>query len=138
MKLLYINALNKNHRGESIYEFIFGSTTEIEYGDNWDAAPASASEITPPPIDYIDVVGILTTDEIEIECVQYSDFAVVDAVDTIIAMGWEKTPLDGIIRLVFHFGEDQESVKNKLYSRDLELICEKVNKYATKHEKNRV
>lgn len=136
MKLLYINALNKNHRGQSIYEFIFGTTLEIEYGENWDALPASASEITPPPVDYIHTVGILITEEVEIDCVQYSDFAVIDAVDTIIALGWERTPIDGIARLVFHFGEELESVKEKLYSRDLELNLEKINKYATANEKN--
>ena len=134
MKLLYINALNKNHRGQSIYEFIFGSTTEIEFGDNWDSVPASAAEITPPAIDYIHAVGVLTTNEIEVDCVQYSDFAVVDAVDTIIALGWEKLPLDGIARLVFHFGENEESVKEKLYSRDLEMKMEIINKYALSNE----
>lgn len=135
MKLLYINVLNKNYKNESIYEFIFGRTLEIEYGENWDQIPASAAEVTPPPIDYIHQVGILISDEIEIECVQQSDFAVVDAVDTIIALGWEKQPVDGIIRLVFHFGEDIESVKEKLYARDLELNMDTANKYATANEK---
>ena len=134
MKLLYINALNKNHRGQSIYEFIFGDSTEIEFGENWDAIPASAAEITPPAIDYIEMVGVLTTDEIEIDCVQYSDFGVIDAVDTIIALGWEKMPLDGVARLVFHFGESEESVKEKLYSRDLGIKMEIINKYAISNE----
>jgi hypothetical protein len=131
MKLLYINALNKNHKGENIYEFIFGKTTEIEFGNDWGLSPASSYEVTPPPIDYIHEVGVVISGDIEIECVQYSDFAVVDAVDTIIALGWEKKPIDGIIRLVFHFGEDIESVKEKLYARDLELNLEKSQKYAT-------
>lgn len=136
MKLLYINALNKNHKGDSIYEFIFGKTTEIEYGDNWDSIPASScDDITPPPIDYIHAVGMLITHEIEIECVQDSDFAVIDAVDTIIALGWEKVPQDGVIRLVFHFGDDLESVKEKLYARDLELDMEMTKKYVTANEK---
>jgi hypothetical protein len=87
-------------------------------------------------VDYIHTVGILITEEVEIDCVQYSDFAVIDAVDTIIALGWERTPIDGIVRLVFHFGEELESVKEKLYSRDLELNLEKINKYATANEKN--
>jgi hypothetical protein len=136
MKLLYINALNKNHKGDSIYEFIFGKTTEIEYGESWDSVPASACDnITPPPIDYIHSVGMLITNEIELDCVQYSDFAVIDAVDTIIALGWEREPQDGITRLVFHFGENIESVKEKLYARDLELDMELAKKYVTSNEK---
>lgn len=135
MKLLYINSLNKNHRGQNIYEFLFGRTLEIEYGDNWDSVPASAAKVTPPPVDYIHGVGLLVTDEIEFDCVQYSDFAVVDAVDTIIALGWESVPQDDTIRLVFHFGEELESVKDKLYARDLELNMETNNKYAIANEK---
>ena len=124
------------NKGDNIYEFIFGKTTEIEYGDSWDAVPASACDaITPPPIDYIHAVGMLITHEIAIECVQYSDFAVIDAVDTIIALGWEEKPIDGTIRLVFHFGDDLESVKEKLYSRDLELDMEITKKYVTANEK---
>lgn len=137
MYLLYINALNKNHRGENIYEFIFGKTTEIEYGDNWDAVPASASEITPPPLDYINKVGLLVTDQIELECIQESDnFSVIDATDDIIAMGWEREPIEGIIRLVFHFAETEKSVTDKLFARDLELDTERTAKYATTYEKD--
>lgn len=132
MKLIYINSLDKNFRGQNIYEFLFANDTEIEYGENWDAVPASAADITPPPIAYISSVSTLTTDEIEIECVQYSDsFSVIDAVDTIIALGWESIPVDGIARLVFHFGETLESVKEKLYARDLEIVTEKISKYST-------
>ncbi|MFA5418396.1 MAG: hypothetical protein WC341_08055 [Bacteroidales bacterium] len=137
MYLLYINALNKNHRGESIYEFIFGDTTEIEYGDNWDAVPASASEVTPPPLEYIKLVGLLVTDQMELETIQESDyFAVIDAVDDIVALAWEKYPTEGRIRMVFHYGETFESVKDKLYAVDLELDMERTAKYATTYEKD--
>jgi hypothetical protein len=137
MQLIYINSLNKNHRGEAIYEFIFSDTTRIEFGDNWDAVPAGSAEITPPPLEYIKAVGVLVTDQIELECIQESDsFCVLDSVDDIIALGWEKEPQPNIIRLVFHFGEEMQSVKDKLYSRDLELDMEHKAKYATTYEKN--
>jgi hypothetical protein len=139
MYLLYINALKKNHRGENIYEFIFGKTTIIEYGEGWDSVPASGNEdITPPPLECIDVVGLLITEsDMELDVVQESDtFSVIDAVDTIVALGWETTPIDGIDRLVFHFGDTLEKVKDKLYSRDLELNFENNKKYATTYEKD--
>lgn len=137
MKLIYINVLNKNYRGENIYEFIFGKTTTIEYGDNWDSTPASASDITPPPMDYIESVGLLITEpELELDCVQLSDFCVIDAVETIIALAWEHEPLDNIDRLVFHFGDDIEDVKTKLYSRDLKLNFEDKKQYASTYEKD--
>lgn len=136
MKLLYINTVGKNHRGQNIYEFLFGRTTEIEYGENWDALPANAcDDVTPPPVDYIHEVGLLVSDEIELECVQHSDFAVVDAVDDIVAMAWEKVPVDGVIRLVFHFGDELQKVQDKLYARDLELDLSGTNKYVVINEK---
>jgi hypothetical protein len=49
--------------------------------------------------------------------------------DTVIALGWEKEndekDFSLIKRLVFNFGESEESVKNKLYERDIVLEFEK-------------
>ena len=49
--------------------------------------------------------------------------------DGVIAMGWEKENHDIdfslVKRLVFRFGETEESVKNKLYERDIVLQFEK-------------
>jgi hypothetical protein len=60
----------------------------------------------------------------------YSDvFSVIDSMDTVIALGWEKEndekDFSLIKRLVFNFGESEESVKNKLYERDIVLEFEK-------------
>jgi hypothetical protein len=43
-----------------------------------------------------------------------------DGVDRVVALGWEKDKdLDN--RLVFHFGDTEEVVKNKLYEKDIIL-----------------
>lgn len=119
MVLTYINALNKNYRGENIYEFIFSKNKEIDFGENWDISPASSAEISPPDIKEIKTVGTLISDEIELELVVNSDtFGMLDCVENIIALGWEKESPDDEIRLVFHFGESLDSVKDKLYGRD--------------------
>ena len=52
----------------------------------------------------------------------------VDSVDGIIALGWEMDE-DVKNRLVFRFGETEENIKNKLYSRDLILEFEKISVY---------
>jgi hypothetical protein len=119
MVLTYINPLNKNYKGEYTYEFLFSKTNEINFGDDWDVNPASSGTLTPPPIDDIEFVGILKTSDIELDLAISSDtFSMYDCVENVIALGWEKeSPLDEI-RLVFHFGETIESVKEKLYSRD--------------------
>lgn len=122
MVLTYINPLNKNYKGEVIYEFIFSNSVEINFGSDWDCNPASSGLITPPPIEDIKKVGVLNTTKIELDlAIQSEYFSMYDCVENILALGWEKeSPLDEV-RLVFHFGETIDSVNNKLYSRDIVL-----------------
>ncbi len=65
---------------------------------------------------------------------QNSDiFSMVDGVDDVIALSWEKESesvnFDIQKRLVFRFGDTIESVKNKLYERDIVLEFEKKVQY---------
>ena len=52
-----------------------------------------------------------------------------DAMDGVIALAWENETDDidftQETRLVFKFGEDEKSVKDKLYGRDIVLEFEK-------------
>jgi hypothetical protein len=62
--------------------------------------------------------------------IQNSDyFSMIDSMDGIIALGYENesddVDFDRQTRLVFSFGETEESVKNKLYERDIVLEFEK-------------
>ncbi len=62
--------------------------------------------------------------------IQNSDFfSMIDAIDGVIALSWEndseEVNFDTKKRLVFRFGEKEETVKNKLYERDLVLEFEK-------------
>lgn len=124
--LVYINALNQNYRGENIYEFIFSDTVEIQAGLDWEVEPASAGNATPPPIEFIKGVATLKTKDVELLVIQHSDnFSMYDAVEKIIALGWESTSNDVYDRLVFHFGDTFESVKEKFYERDLIISLER-------------
>lgn len=133
MFLLYINELGKDYRSQNQYEFIFGKNTDVLI-DEWFIIPSSG-RATPPEIENIDLVGLLKNCDLELELVQNSDyFGVIDAVDDIIALGWEKFDLyaeERPERLSFHFGEDLDSVTNKLSSKGLRLINEEI-KYKIK------
>jgi len=64
--------------------------------------------------------------------VQESDvFSVLDAIDGVIALGWEKenneVDFSLVKRLVFKYGDTEQEVKDKLYERDLVLEFEKKN-----------
>ena len=126
--LIYINGLGPNYKGDNIYEFIFSNTLEV-FGENWESKPANGYP-SPPDIEYIKKVGTLINEDIQFDLVQESDvFSVIDSMDTVIALGWEKEndekDFSLIKRLVFQFGETEENVKNKLYERDIVLQFEK-------------
>ena len=126
--LIYINGLGTNYRGENIYEFIFSDTIDEVWGQDWEVRPANGYP-SPPDIEYVKKVGVLTNGEITLELVQNSDvFSVQDGIDGVIAIGWEKEDeidFSMIKRLVFKYGDQEQEVKDKLYERDLVLQFEK-------------
>jgi hypothetical protein len=129
MKLVYVNELGPNFRGDNIYEFIFSDLDDV-WGEDWDAEPASGKPL-PPEINYIKKVGVLRNSDISLTLIQNSDFfGVYDAIDGVIALAWERSDSDDILihkrkRLVFNYGETIESVNDKLYERDVVLNWEK-------------
>ncbi len=129
MKLVYVNELGPNFRGDNMYEFIFSDLDDV-WGEDWDAEPASGKPL-PPEINYIKKVGVLRNSDISLTLIQNSDFfGVYDAIDGVIALAWENSNSDEILihkrkRLVFGYGETIESVNDKLYERDVVLNWEK-------------
>jgi hypothetical protein len=110
-----------------MYEFIFGDEKNCE-GEDWDSKPANGYP-KPPKLEHIKKVGILKNSKLKMELIQNSDFfSFFDAVDKVIALGWEMDDdldFDRITRLVFHFGMTLKEVEDKLYERDLILEFEK-------------
>jgi hypothetical protein len=48
-----------------------------------------------------------------------------DAMDDIIALAWETDDTNNSKRIVFKFGEEEKTIKDKLYEKDLILEFEK-------------
>lgn len=123
MKLVYINKIGQNWKGNYIYEFLFSDVVEDIDGEGWDSYPSSGNP-EPPEGRFIKETGLLNT-TLKLDLVQESDsFAMWDAVDGIVAMSWEN--MEGYDeypekRLFFSFGEDIESVNSKLYEKDIVL-----------------
>jgi hypothetical protein len=123
MRLIYVNEIGSDYKGQKQYEFIFSESTEIDM-DEWFDVPASSTQSSKSPdITYVDLVGLLKDTDIVFELIQNSDyFGVIDAVDGIIAMAWEKSNFDlEFDRMFFRFGENIESVEKKLIKRGLTL-----------------
>ena len=111
-KLIYINGMGPNYKGDNIYEFIFSDTLDV-WGENWESKPANGYPL-PPDVEYIKRVGILTNGEITLELVQDSDvFSVIDSMDGVLALGWEKennnVDFSIVKRLVFKFGDSEQT-----------------------------
>jgi len=126
--LIYVNELGPNYKGDNIYEFVFSDTKEKIWGENWESKPSNGYPL-PPDLEYIKKVGVLKNDKITMSVVQNSDFfSMVDAIDSVIALAWENESddidFDYKTRLVFRFGDDEKSVKDKLYERDIVLEFE--------------
>lgn len=128
MKLIYLNGLGPNYKGDNIYEFIFSDTLKV-WGEGWESQPCNGYP-QPPEIQYIKKVATLTNTHITLELIQNSDFfSMMDAMDDVVSLGWEKESFDNKKRLVFRFGDDIETVKDKLYEKDIILEFEKNYSY---------
>jgi hypothetical protein len=129
MKLVYVNELGPNYKGDNIYEFIFSDIDDV-WGDDWDAQPANGNP-SPPQIHFIKKVGVLRNVDINLHLIQDSDFfGMYDAKEGVISLAWENEDSDAILnekfkRLVFHYGDSVKSVEDKLYERDIVLNYEK-------------
>jgi hypothetical protein len=128
MKLIYVNEIGSDYKGQKQYEFIFSTSTEIDM-DEWFVIPSSATSLPKSPdIEYVDLVGLLKNTDLNLELVQDSDyFGVIDAVDGVVALAWEKFNINSEDeRLTFKFGESLDSVAKKLKQRGFQLIKEEI------------
>ena len=128
MVLIYVNEIGSDYKGQKQYEFIFSKSTDLDIED-WFVIPASSSQNSKSPdIQYVDLVGLLKNTDLELELIQNSDyFGVIDAVDNVIALAWEKFDFDSEFdRLSFRFGVSVESVTKKLKQRNYHLLKEEI------------
>lgn len=128
MHLIYVNEIGSDYKGQKQYEFIFSTATEIDM-DEWFIIPSAASsQPKSPDMEYVDLVGLLKNTDLQLELVQDSDyFGVIDAVDGVVAMAWEKFDIESENeRLTFKFGESIDSITKKLKQREYHLIKEEV------------
>lgn len=123
-KLIFVNGLGPNYKGDNIYEFIFSDDLDV-WGEYWESKPANQYP-QPPELKYVKKVGVLRNTDIKLELIQNSDFfSMMDAMDDVIALAWESDDDNNKKRLVFRFGETEQQIKDKLYEKDLILEFEK-------------
>lgn len=126
MYLIYINRIGTTFKGEHIFEFLFSNSVEWDWDDTWyESSVMTDTRELSPDESIVKIVGTLKTDEFNLELVQEDGVRdIYNAVEGIIALGWEKLEEDEEIpekRRVFNFGDTKESVDEQLYEYDLAL-----------------
>jgi hypothetical protein len=126
MYLIYINRIGTTFKGEHIFEFLFSESTDWEWDDGWyESSVMTETRELAPDESIIKLVGTLKSDILDLELVQEDGVRdIYNAVEGIIALGWEKLEEDEEIpekRRVFKFGDTKESVDEQLYEYDLAL-----------------
>lgn len=130
-KLIYVNGLGPNYKGDNLYEFIFSDSLDV-WGESWESKPSNGYP-GPPELQYIKKVGVLRNTDVKLELIQNSDFfSMIDAIDDIVALAWEADEFESQKRMVFRFGMSEQEIKDKLYERDLILEFEKKVVYESK------
>ena len=126
MYLIYINKVGTTFKGEHMFEFLFSSSIDWEWDDEWyESSVITDTTDLSPSESIVKLIGSLKTNQIDFELVQESGvFDVYNAVEGIVALGWEKLEDDDEYednRLVFKFGETKESIDVKLLELDMAL-----------------
>ena len=126
MYLIYINRIGTTFKGEHIFEFLFSNSVEWEWDDTWyESSVMTETRELAPDENIIKLVGTLKTNLFDMELVQEDGVRdIYNAVEGIIALGWEKLEEDKDIpekRRVFKFGDTKESIDEQLYEYDLAL-----------------
>ena len=126
MYLIYINRIGTTFKGEHIFEFLFSNSVDWEWEDSWyESSVMTETRELAPDETIVKMVGTLKTDLFDMELVQEDGVRdIYNAVEGIIALGWEKLEEDEEIpekRRVFNFGDTKESVDEQLYEYDLAL-----------------
>lgn len=136
LKLIYVNKIGYNAKGDGLYEFIFSSDpTNIDIeGWCWDLSPACDNAI-PPTENYIDAVFNLKTSSFDLFCLHEAvDREYMHGYHTIHALAYEierqddngnsgdyekmfEQEYDDVPLLVFHYGMTLSKVKDMLNTR---------------------
>lgn len=127
LRLVYVNRIGFNFKGNIMYEFIFTDNDKIKtfdvYGDGWEEEPASG-QASPPDDFYVHGLGKIEVRDYELQCAGDNDFySVCDAKDGVVALAYELID-DTFVkypRLCFHYDEKVESVVEKLSRRKIIL-----------------
>ena len=139
LKLIYVQKVGHNTKGEGLYEFIFStdpSNIDVE-GWCWDLSPACDNAL-PPTNNYTNLIIPLKTKTFDLFCLHESvEREYMHGYYTIHALAYEiekedsmqngfddydnlfQDNMDDVPLLVFHYGMSLEQIKEMFYARKI-------------------
>ena len=126
LSLVYVDIVGKNGDDMYEYDFYYSETPEDVWGFEWDKAPASyCVDLLPEPSTYSEIERIKTP--IPLSLIQNNTFfSIEDCVNGVVALCYEDISNYEVYpepyRIVFKFGENRESIIEKLNSRNKENL----------------
>jgi hypothetical protein len=123
--LIYVNKIGKNSDNKDIFELYFSEEPENVWGVDWEICPARNCGDIPPDESTYNMIKEFETDLVLDLAQKNSCFSMQDSIDGIIPLAWEniegyeKYPEEG--RLVLKFGENEETIKDKLNNKNIDI-----------------
>lgn len=121
--LVYINEIGDGVDGNYIYEFLFSSTPDVVWGEDWNVKPASiCNNLLPEESTYHSVKKVKLRFKLSL-AQNNSCFSMQDCINGIIALAWED--IDDLTEddefpenlLVMHYGDRFDDIEMEIAER---------------------
>ena len=118
--LAFVKKIGNTLDGQNIYEFMFTTVPDVVWGDNFNIIPAGIIPNLMPEKNSLSRKGRVITDiEFKLAC-ESTCFSMMDSIDGIIALCFTEAGINNDFH--FDFGEDFNTVLDKLASNNLSLV----------------
>lgn len=123
LKLIYVDSIGKNSDNKYEYEFFFSEDIKDIWGENWDCDYPNFGGDMKPYKECYSVIKRLITD-IPFSCIQNNTcFSMQHCIDGCVSVCYENISnyeeYPEPYRIVFQFGEDIDSIIEKLQGREI-------------------
>jgi hypothetical protein len=116
--LAFVSRVGTTSNGEFVYNFFFTQDPEVVWGEDWNIVPSSIVPDLAPSMDTISLIGDVVTDKDFLLARENSCFSMQDCIDGIIALLFTRPREE---ELILNFGEEMDSVKEKLNNIGLDF-----------------
>lgn len=116
--LAFVSRVGTSSDGKFIYNFFFTQDPEVVWGEDWNIVPSSIVPDLMPSMETISLICDVSTEKDFLLARENSCFSMQDCIDGIISLVFTRPREE---ELILHFGEEMDSVKEKLEQIGIEF-----------------